>query len=193
MPSSEPDFSDSNLLDLWSLMICFQLGHTQQPMSWTLNFCLSCFFFFFLMSESFLYLYMLPGKIITNLPCVTRLPSPLSRCLTKGEVTDQNLGAKLLPSLHIAAEWEREKSRNLTVVFSWCHLTVWNPMCQALWMRLGGMEWPDSLATWDILYSMSQGSYLSCHLSLSKFPWFTRKTAGSPDFSTIALWGRCCY
>ena len=116
MPSSEPDFSDSNLLDLWSLMICFKLGHTQQPTSW--NKLLFKLLFFLLMSESFLYLYMSPGKIITNPPCVTRLPSPLSRCLTKGEVTDQNLGAKLLPSLHIAAEREREKSRNLTAVFS---------------------------------------------------------------------------
>lgn len=57
-------------------------------MSWTLNFCLSCSFYF--MSEIFLSpsLYMSPSKIITNLSCVPQLPSPLSRCISKGEATE---------------------------------------------------------------------------------------------------------
>ena len=164
-------------------------------MSWTLNFCLSCSFYF--MSEIFLSpsLYMSPSKIITNLSCVPQLPSPLSRCISKGEATEPRTlkPSSFCHSTSQKSKREREQSRNLAAVFSWCHLTVWNPMCQALWTRLVGVGWPDSLVTRDILYSMSQGDYLLFHLSLSKFPWFTRKTAGSPDFSTIALWGRCYY
>ena len=152
----------TNRLDLWSLTICFQLGPTQQTLSWALNFCLSCSFYF--MSEIFLSpsLYMSPSKIITNLSCVPQLPSPLSRCISKGEATEPRTlkPSSFCHSTSQKSKREREQSRNLAAVFSWCHLTVWNPMCQALWTRLVGVGWPDSLVTRDILYSMSQGDYL---------------------------------